>query len=143
MDGTRLHQSGFLHPLDEPVWTLNPLHCTPMAIPSDIRTDAEAALSAFCQAHSSSGNTDQLRYTYEFESSSALLVEQRPSFMNPDSWTSKPIAKFRFSEARSNWSLYWGDASRKWHRVSNAPAEKDLRKLLQVVLDDPLGVFWS
>lgn len=114
-----------------------------MAIPSSVRASVESALSAFCQEHSSAAGGDQLRYTYEFEPSSVLLIQQRPSFMKPDEWTSRPIAKFRYAEARGVWSLYWIDANDRWHRVSNIPTEKDINALVKVVLSDPLGVFWS
>lgn len=114
-----------------------------MAIPPDIRADAEAALTAFCAQHSSAAGADRQRYTYGLEPSSAVLIEQRPSFMKPSEWTSKPIAKFRYSEARNVWSLYWVDANERWHRVSNVKTEKSIQKLLEVVLADPLGVFWS
>lgn len=114
-----------------------------MPIPSEARAQAEAALAEFCRDHSSAPGADPLRYTYQFEPSAALLVEQRPGFMNPQEWTSVPRAKFRYSEARNEWSLYWSDANRRWHRVSNVKADKDIGVLLRVVVSDPLGVFWS
>ena len=114
-----------------------------MSIPSEARDRAETALSEFCREHSSAPGADPLRYIYQFESSAALLVEQRPGFMNPQDWTSVARAKFRYSEARNEWSLYWADANRRWHRVTNVKADKDIRVLLQVVVSDPLGVFWS
>lgn len=114
-----------------------------MAIPADVRTQAEAALEEFCAAHSSAPGADPLRYVYQFETNAALLVEQKPGFMNPNDWVSRPIAKLRYSEARNTWSLYWSDANGKWHRVSDTKAEKDIRAALQFVVSDPLGVFWS
>lgn len=114
-----------------------------MAIPSEIRDDAEAALADFCRDHSAGPVADQLRYAYSFAANAALLIEQRPSFMNAAEWTSRAVAKFRYSEARNEWSLYWSDANGRWHRVSEVKAEKDIRLLLKVVLDDPLGVFWG
>ena len=84
-----------------------------------------------------------MRYSYQFETNAALLLEQRPGFMNPDEWVSRPIAKLRYSEARNTWSLYWSDKTGKWHRVSDASAEKDIRAALRFVVSDPLGVFWS
>ncbi|HKR62505.1 MAG TPA: DUF3024 domain-containing protein [Thermoanaerobaculia bacterium] len=110
-----------------------------MSIPSDVRDDAEGALAEFCAQHSSEG----VRYVHQFESNAALLLAERPGFMNQSEWVSTPMAKFRYSQARNNWSLYWTDSSERWHRVSNAKAEKDIRALLDVVLKDPLGVFWS
>ena len=112
-----------------------------MSIPNEIRTNAESALSAFCESHST--DVAQQRYTYEVGANAALLIEQRPSFMNAAEWTSRPIAKFRYSEARDRWSLYWTDANEKWHRVTNVEGAKDLRTLLDVVVKDPLGVFWG
>lgn len=112
-----------------------------MSIPVDIRTIAEGALSAFCESHST--DAAQQRYTYEFGANAAILIEQRPSFMNAAEWTSRPIAKFRYSEARDRWSLYWTDSSDKWHRVTNVEGAQDIRTLLDVVVKDPLGVFWG
>lgn len=114
-----------------------------MAIPAEIRAQAEAALAEFSEKHSSAPGADRLRYVYEFETNAAVLVEQRPGFMNPDDWVSRPIAKFRYSEARNNWSLYWSDANGKWHRVSDTKATTDIRDALKFVISDPLGVFWS
>jgi Protein of unknown function (DUF3024) len=114
-----------------------------VAIPPDVIEVAKTALAEFCAEHSSAPGGDPLRYTYEFETNAALLLVQRPGFMNPDAWVSTPVAKFRYSEARSEWSLYWCDANGKWHRVSNVKAANDIRVLLQTVVSDPLGVFWS
>jgi hypothetical protein len=112
-------------------------------IPPDVLAQAEAALAEFCAQHSSAPGADPLRYVYRFETSAAVLLEQRPGFMNPDDWVSVPRAKFRYSEARNEWSLYWIEANKRWHRVSNVKADKDIRVLLKVVVSDPLGVFWS
>jgi Protein of unknown function (DUF3024) len=114
-----------------------------VAIPLEARAQAETALANFSAEHSSAPGADRLRYIYEFETNAALLLVQRPGFMNPQEWVSTPVAKFRYSEARSEWSLYWADANEKWHRVSNVKAAKDIRVLLQTVVADPLGVFWS
>lgn len=84
-----------------------------------------------------------MQYTFRFEPNAVVLIEQRPAFVNAADWSSKPIAKLRYSEARNNWSLYWSDSDRRWHRVTNVEAAGDIRSLLQVVVKDPLGVFWS
>jgi hypothetical protein len=114
-----------------------------VAIPADVRAKAEAALSEFCEQHSSAPGADRLRYVYQFEPNAAVLLEQRPGFMNPDDWVARPIAKFRYSEARNTWALYWSDANGKWHRVSDTKADSDIRAMLRFVISDPLGVFWS
>lgn len=114
-----------------------------MAIPPDVRAEAESALTEFSNAHSSVAGADRLRYIYQFETNAVILLEQRPSFMNAAEWSSKRIAKFRYSEARNNWSLYWSDSDGRWHRVTDVEAAQNIRVLLQVVVSDPLGVFWS
>ena len=114
-----------------------------MPIPPEVLAQAETALVEFCSQHSSAPGADPLRYIYEFEASGVLLLEQRPGFMKPDEWVSVPRAKFRYSQARNEWSLYWSEAGSRWHRVSNVKADKDIRVLLRVVITDPTGVFWS
>ena len=114
-----------------------------MTIPADVRADAEQALGEFCRDHSSTAGQDRLQYAYEFEANAALLLKQKPGFLNDAALVSQPVAKFRYSEARDTWSLYWADATGRWHRVTNVKAEKDIRALLRVVISDPLGVFWS
>ena len=111
-----------------------------MSIPAPIREQAEAALRDFCAHHSSAAIAGQLRYTYEIEGTSALLIEQRPGFLNPNEWISVPIVKFRYSPARSQWSLYWLE-NNKWRRLSNVPATPDIRKLLEIAAADSAGVF--
>ena len=120
-----------------------PIYTCAVAIPSEQRAEAEVALNEFCAQHSSTVGADRLNYTYQFEANAAVLIQQRPGFMKPDELVSKPIAKFRYSEARNLWTLYWFDPNGKWHRVSNVENKKDIRVLLQVVVTDPLGVFWS
>ena len=114
-----------------------------MSIPRDVRTEAETALAEFCSEQSSAPGADPLRYAYTFESNAAVLLVQRPGFVNRDEWVSSPVAKFRYSEARNEWSLYWSDANAKWQRVSNVKGAKTIVVLLQAVVSDSLGVFWS
>ena len=114
-----------------------------MAIPTEVRVQAEAALAQFCATHSSAPGADRLRYVYALEANAALLVVQRPGFMNQEEWVSTPVAKFRYSEGRYEWTLYWPDANKRWQRVSSVKAAKDVQVLLQAVVTDPLGVFWS
>jgi hypothetical protein len=114
-----------------------------MSIPADIRAEAEAVLAVFCQRHSSASVSDQLRYSYELAGSTVVLQAERPGFMNPDEWTRVPVAKLRFSEARSTWSLYWSDANGRWHRMSSVPMAKDIRVLLTAIETDASGVFWG
>ena len=112
-------------------------------MPEDVRADAAAALAEFCRAHSSASVADQLRYEYEVQDHSALLIEKRPSFMDASSWNAMPVAKFRYSLAKKVWTLYWADSNERWHRVSSVKAAANIRTLLDAVIADPSGVFWG
>lgn len=114
-----------------------------MAIPPEIRAAVETALDDFCRQHSSAIVAGELRYTYEITENAALLQVERPGFMNPGVWTKVAVAKFRYSETRRTWSLYWADTNERWHRLSSVEASKDLGVILQAVETDAAGVFWS
>ncbi|HVG24694.1 MAG TPA: DUF3024 domain-containing protein [Thermoanaerobaculia bacterium] len=114
-----------------------------MPIPNDIRARAEAQLAEFCKQHSAGPGNERPEYTYTVEANAVVLVEQRPGFLNANDRTARPIARFRYSEARDTWTVYWRDSANKWERVTNVPANKDIGVLLQVVVTDPTGVFWS
>jgi hypothetical protein len=112
-----------------------------VAIPPEVNAAAEEALREFCLHHSAAAISDRLRYSYKLADSAAVLLEERPGFLNPDQWTSRPIARFRYSPAKGEWGLYWANADERWRRLSSAPPAKDVRKLLQIVADNPSGVF--
>lgn len=112
-----------------------------MPLPPEIASVADAALLEFCRHHSSPAIADQLRYTYEINDLTAVLFEQRPGFMNPSSWASFPIAKFKYALAKRQWSLYWSDSNDRWRRLTNVPPTEDIRTLIQAVADDPFSVF--
>jgi Protein of unknown function (DUF3024) len=115
-----------------------------MAIPAHVRDDAAAALTEFCREHSAESAATQQHYEFQILDNYALLIEKRPSFVNPSESTSRSVAKFRYSEARNIWSLYWSDAGgKKWNRVSNTKTASNIRDLLKVVVKDPDGVFWA
>jgi len=114
-----------------------------MPIPSAVQAEAEVLLTDFCTRHSSDVVSDQLRYSFQFEANAVLLQAERPGFMNPGSWSTVPVAKLRYSEARSTWSLYWSDTNGRWHRLSNVPMAADIRTLLKAIEADEAGVFWG
>ncbi len=113
-----------------------------MAIPTDVHADAEAALADFCQQQSSVAVADQQRYEFEIADNVALLIGRRPAFLSHMDWTSVPVAKFRYSPAKQNWSLYWPDTNERWHRLTSVKAASDIRVLLKAVASDTSGVFW-
>ena len=113
-----------------------------VAIPPEVRADAEAALTEFCAQSSSADVAESSRLEFEIAENHATLIERRPSFLNHLEWTSVPKAKFRYSPAKRVWSLYWPDTNQRWHRLSSAKTAKDIRVLLKAVATDTSGVFW-
>jgi Protein of unknown function (DUF3024) len=114
-----------------------------VAIPPEVRADAEIAFADFCRQQSSAAVADQQRYEYELSDNAALLIGRRPAFLSHLEWTSVPVAKFRYSPARHVWSLYWPDTNERWHRLSSVKAAGDIRVLLKAVASDTSGVFWG
>lgn len=113
-----------------------------MAIPQEVRADVETALQEFCAQSSSADVAETSRLEYEIAENHVVLIERRPSFLNHLEWTSLPKAKFRYSPAKEVWSLYWPDTNQRWHRLSSAKTDKDIRVLLKAVATDTSGVFW-
>ena len=101
-----------------------------MAIPPEVRADAETALKEFCAQSSSADVAESSRLEFEIAENHVVLIERRPSFLNHLEWTSVPKAKFRYSPAKGVWSLYWPDTNQRWHRLSSAKTDKDIRVLL-------------
>jgi hypothetical protein len=113
-----------------------------VAIPPEVRADAEDALKEFCSQSSSADVAESSRLEYDIAENHVVLIERRPSFLNHLEWTSVPKAKFRYSPAKGVWSLYWPDTNQRWHRLSSAKTAKDIRVLLKAVATDTSGVFW-
>jgi Protein of unknown function (DUF3024) len=68
---------------------------------------------------------DQLRFTYDIDSHSVSIFEERPPWDGrPGTWTRHGVARFRYFRSRGQWQLYWMRADLKWHvfePVSPAP----------------------
>jgi len=58
-------------------------------------------------------------------------------------WTSRGIARFRFTAKSGTWSLYWRDRNQQWHRYDRLDPSPDVLILLDEVDRDPTCIFWG
>ena len=56
---------------------------------------------------------------------------------------SLPIAQLRFEPASKEWTLYAGSYPDGWYALPDVESTADLESLLELIDDDPTGVFWS
>ena len=87
------------------------------------------------------------RVSYELElSDRAVTVVENRSPWRPRADaapTRAPVARFRYTKIRCQWSLYWRDANDRFHRYEGAEPTPHLRALLAEVDRDPTGIFWG
>ena len=114
-----------------------------MPIPPAVLRDVERKLAAFCRRHSPARIADKLRYEFSHVQNDVILHECRPNFRGFGPWSHLSIARFRYTQTRGEWTLYWADRNEKWHRFSGSPSSTDISDLLAVVDADPTGIFWG
>ena len=88
----------------------------------------------------------QIRYELDVDDRSFTVLECRPPWdpgrMGPE-WTRFPIARFRYTKARREWTLYWRDRNLRFHRFDIVEPSARLQDLIDAVEDDRTGIFWG
>ena len=114
-----------------------------VAIPELTRRNAERLLEAFCERRVPPHVRDKVRMSFATRGNSVTLVEHRPVFMRPDTWTDIGIAQFRFDATSTRWKLYCADRNGRWHRYTRKRPAADIAALLREVDRDPTCIFWG
>ena len=88
---------------------------------------------------------DQIRYEIDLTDRAITVLECRPPWHEDDGpdWTRFPICRFRYTKARSEWSLYWRDRNLTFHLYDLAAPSPHLDELLDHVTADRTGIFWG
>ena len=113
-----------------------------MPIPELERRRVERALDQFA-ARVPEEIRDQLRYEYQFSGNSVVLVERRPSFRDPSTYTEFLVARFVYSPGIGGWSLRWRDRHDRWHRYEGYENRPTFHEVLAEVMRDPTGIFFG
>lgn len=80
------------------------------------------------------------------QSRGALTIVERRAPWREDygpEWTSRGIARLRYTAARRLWELYWRDRNARWHRYDLTPPTVNVIALLGEVDRDPTCIFWG
>ncbi|MHB1399187.1 MAG: DUF3024 domain-containing protein [Trichloromonadaceae bacterium] len=114
-----------------------------MAIPELVKKSAERLLDKYCVEKIPPCARDQVRLSYRVADDAVTLFEERISYADPTKWLAMGIAQFRFNAELKQWTLHSSDRSNRWHLYLNAGPSLDFGKLLRVLDDDPLRMFWG
>lgn len=88
----------------------------------------------------------QVEYRLDVSDRAVTMLECRPPWDAEDGsgeWTRQPVARFRYTHSRREWSLYWIDRNLKFHRFEPAPPTPHVDELIDIVKQDPTGIFWG
>lgn len=114
-----------------------------MPLPDLVKHSAKKKIEAFCERRVPAHVRDQIRLTIKFRGSSMTLIENRPYFRDPSTWTEAPIAQFRFDTDKRSWKLYSRDRNSRWHEYDFTEPRSSLDELIEEVDRDPTGIFWG
>ncbi len=114
-----------------------------MAIPEFVKKSAEKALSEYIASHVPPCMCHEIRLRFELEEGQVTLFQDRRDTARPGMWLRLPVAQFRFNEELVQWTLHYHDEANRWRFYLNASPTLNLGKLLKVVDDDVLNVFWE
>jgi len=112
-----------------------------MHLPPEVRDKVERRLKQYCRDRIPERIRHQLRVTYRILGDYVTLVEERPSFFDPGTWSQVAVAQFRFRTQGSNWLLDWADRNSRCHACDDLEPSDDLDDLLAEADPDPTGVF--
>lgn len=88
----------------------------------------------------------QVQYRLDVSDRAVTMLECRPAFdaePGHDDWTRLPVARFRYTRSRAEWTLYWMDGNLKFRRYDPAPPTPHVDALIDVVTRDVNGTFWG
>ena len=87
---------------------------------------------------------EELRLDVETESLSITIVERHAPWLAGDTeWTRRPVARFRYTKSRNEWTLYCYRGTGNRERYPFAAATPHIENLLEVVERDETNIFWG
>jgi hypothetical protein len=113
-----------------------------MAIPEHAHERAERLLTKFAERRVPPSFSDRVRLSVETHGNSIAILEHRPLFHDPDTWTNSPVAQFRYNLGSGLWTLYC-DLKGRWQRYNSKSPSADIATLIREVDRDPTCIFWG
>lgn len=104
-----------------------------------------AAMRHYCEQRVPPHALHQVRSELVLSKGAATIVERRAPWredFGPE-WTSRGVARLRYTIKRGVWALYWSDHNGRWHLYDLIDPTDDVRVLLDEVDRDPTCIFWG
>ena len=114
-----------------------------MELPQEVRKNAEELLGKYCRERVPEHLKEKLRHLYKIRGHTITLLEERPHFMRPLLWTLLPVAQFRYTKSREEWTLYCRDRNMKWWKFTPEKPSRNLSDLINAVERDDTHIFWG
>ncbi len=114
-----------------------------MPLPEFTRKLIETKLEEYCTGKIPEHARNQVQLIYKIAGNKATLIETRPYFRDPNTWTETPLAQFRFDTETKKWALYYMDRNSRWQPYDLAEESADFEKLLEGLDKDRTGIFWG
>jgi hypothetical protein len=104
-----------------------------------------AAIRHYCEQRVPPHAINQVRIEAVVDDRAVTIVERRPPWREDHGpeWTSRGIARLRYTKKRGEWALYWSDRNADWHRYDRVDPSADITVLLDEIDRDPTCIFWG
>lgn len=114
-----------------------------MPLPELVKKGVEKRLSQYCGERIPAHVRQLVKLDFKFRGNTITLIEYRPYFKDPKTWTDNPVAQFRYDAKGRRWNLYYPDRNGRWHNYFDLDSNPDFEVLLREVDEDPTGIFWG
>ena len=104
-----------------------------------------AAIRHYCEQRVPPHAREQVRAELVLTRGAATITECRAPWREDygPEWTSRGVARLRYTAKSGVWALYWSDRNGRWHRYDPIESTPDIRVLLDEVDRDPTCIFWG
>jgi hypothetical protein len=104
-----------------------------------------AAVRHFCEERVPPHALHQVRVELVPTRGAVTIVERRAPWREDygPEWTSRGVARLRYTAKTRLWVLFWSDRNARWHRYDLVDPTGDVRGLIAEVNRDPTCIFWG
>ena len=114
-----------------------------MALSEIQQAQIKKRLTAFYDSRVPAAVRNKVRLGFRIKGNEVVLFEERPAFRAPHEWRELVVAKFKYVGTQGLWRLYCQHRDLRWHGYQALPTARSFNRLLDVVAEDPTGIFWG
>ncbi len=86
---------------------------------------------------------DKVDIAYKIDNQSIIIYEIRPVWHKPGKKVESGVAKATYVKSSGKWKLYWKRASGKWDRYDPDLEVDDIKKVIEIIMEDRHHCFWG